>query len=126
MRLCSKHTNSEKHRIPCCLLVAQEEAEARRRGEAAAKLARAEQLRQEMVSANEAQLAAKASAAAVRKAEEDKFSRKLLERFAEEDRLEQMNAQKRRMKVRGWGSLSLVQVVWVWVRVQVLRGLRCK
>jgi hypothetical protein len=56
-----------------------------------------------MVSANEAQLAAKASAAAARKAEEDAFSRKLLERFAEEDRLEQMNAQRRRMKVRGKG-----------------------
>ena len=32
-------------------------------------------------------------------AEEDEFRRRTLERFAEEDRLEQMNAQKRRLKV---------------------------
>ena len=33
------------------------------------------------------------------RAEEDEFRRRTLERFAEEDRLEQMNAQKRRLKV---------------------------
>lgn len=33
------------------------------------------------------------------KAEEDEFRRQTMERFAEQDRLEQMNAQKRRIKV---------------------------
>lgn len=40
-----------------------------------------------------------AERAAREKAEEDDFRRQAMERFAEQDRLEQMNAQKRRLKV---------------------------
>lgn len=40
-----------------------------------------------------------AERAAREKAEEDEFRRQTMEKFAEQDRLEQMNAQKRRLKV---------------------------
>ena len=40
-----------------------------------------------------------AERAAKEQAEEDEFRRQTMEKFAEQDRLEQMNAQKRRLKV---------------------------
>ena len=46
-----------------------------------------------------AKLELQAERAARERAEEDKFRRQTMERFAEQDRVEQMNAQKRRIKV---------------------------
>lgn len=36
------------------------------------------------------------------KEEEEEFRRQMMAKFAEDDRIEQMNAQKRRMKQLGW------------------------
>ncbi len=38
--------------------------------------------------------------------EEEEYRRQMMEKFAEDDRIEQMNAQKRRMKQLGWWAFS--------------------
>ena len=43
----------------------------------------------------------KARKAAAEKEEEEEFRRQMMAKFAEDDRIEQMNAQKRRMKQLG-------------------------
>ena len=48
------------------------------------------------------------------KEEEAEFQRQMMQKFAEDDRIEQMNAQKRRMKQLGKG-LSCIQMVSVVV-----------
>jgi len=48
--------------------------------------------------AKDFQLQLKAERAAEEKRMEDEFKRKLMEKFAQDERLEQMNAQKRRMR----------------------------
>ena len=53
-----------------------------------------------MKAENENQKAVKAAMRARDEAEEEEFRRVMLERFAEQDRIEQMNAQKRRMKMQ--------------------------
>lgn len=40
------------------------------------------------------------------KEEEEEFRRQMMAKFAEDDRIEQMNAQKRRMKQLGWYSMT--------------------
>lgn len=79
-------------------LVRREEAEARSRQADAARAARAAALREEVRAANEAQRAARAAREAAMRLEEEAERRALMERFAEDERLEQMNAAKRRMR----------------------------
>lgn len=59
---------------------------------------RAEALRREIAAANAAQMRMKEEREAAQKREEEDFRARLMAKFAEDDRLEQMNAQKRRMK----------------------------
>ena len=54
----------------------------------------------EMIAANEHQKAVRAAMRVEEEAEEEQFRKVMFERFAEQDRLEQMHAQKRRMKMQ--------------------------
>ncbi|KAL0040762.1 hypothetical protein WJX79_004724 [Trebouxia sp. C0005] len=90
-------TREEEDRL-VNLLRAEEEAE-RARSEAEARRQKQERAKLDMLAANERQMQLKAERTAREKAEEDEFRRQTMERFAEQDRLEQMNAQKRRLKV---------------------------
>lgn len=54
---------------------------------------------QEMMAANAALLALKAQRDEQQRAEEDAFRAAMMAKFAEDDRIEQLNAQKRRIKV---------------------------
>jgi len=62
------------------------------------KMERAEQNRRDIALANEYQRQLKAIKREEEKAEEDQFRRAMLDKFAEDDRLDQLNAQKRRIK----------------------------
>ena len=62
------------------------------------KMARAVQQRMDIALANEYQRQLKAIKREEEKGEEEQFRVAMLEKFAEDDRLDQMNAQKRRMK----------------------------
>lgn len=55
-------------------------------------------MREELQAAKDFQLRLKAERAAEEKRLEDEFKEKLMAKFAEDERLEQMNAQKRRMR----------------------------
>lgn len=66
----------------------------------AAKAESAEAAKREMMRANEEQLAIKRRMREEEAAEEEMFRRKMFEKFAEEDRVEQMHATKRRMKMQ--------------------------
>ena len=55
-------------------------------------------IKKEMIAANKKQMELKAAAQAAAAAEEDRLKQSMLAKFAEDDRLEQMNAQKRRMR----------------------------
>jgi len=79
-------------------LLRQEEAEAKRRADEEEAKRKAEQMRREMQLANEYQMRLKAQREAQLKADEEAFKATMMARFAEEDRIEQMNAQKRRMR----------------------------
>lgn len=57
-----------------------------------------ERTRQELLAAQEYQKKLKTERQAEEKRMEEDFKSKLMEKFAEDERLEQMNAQKRRMK----------------------------
>lgn len=72
----------------------EEAAQAKERAEAEKRV----RVREELQAAREYQLRLKAERAEEEKRMEEDFKRKLLEKFAEDDRLEQMNAQKRRMR----------------------------
>mmetsp|Transcript_43973 Transcript_43973/g.131828 ORF Transcript_43973/g.131828 Transcript_43973/m.131828 type:complete len:497 (-) Transcript_43973:323-1813(-) len=76
-----------------------EEMEEKRRQEELAKRAQAEALRAEIFAANEEQKRIKIAREAQYAAEEAAYRVELMARFAEQDRLEQLNAQKRRMKL---------------------------
>lgn len=69
-------------------------ARAKERAEAEKRL----RVREELQAAKDFQLRLKADRAAEEKRMEDEFKRKLMEKFAEDERLEQMNAQRRRMR----------------------------
>ena len=56
------------------------------------------QERMDMMRANDQQQRLKVARAQAESAEEDKFRAQMLDKFAEDDRIEQMNAQKRRLK----------------------------
>ena len=64
----------------------------------AAEAERKRQVREELQAAKDFQLRLKAERAAEEKRLEDEFKEKLMAKFAEDERLEQMNAQKRRMR----------------------------
>ena len=57
-------------------------------------------MRREMLAANEAMLAARAKREQARAAEEAALREEMMARLAEDDRIEQLNAQRRRMKAR--------------------------
>ena len=63
-----------------------------------------DQLRQrlELQMAHKTYLEVKEQQMLAHKAEEAEFRRQMMEKFAEDERLEQMTAQKRRMKQLGW------------------------
>ena len=52
-----------------------------------------------MIAANQRQMELKAQRQAAVAAEEERLRQSMLDKFAEDDRIEQMNAQKRRMKM---------------------------
>lgn len=81
-------------------LMREEEAAEKRRQDAAREAARREASKQEMIAANAALLALKAQREAQLRAEEEVFRAAMMAKFAEDDRIEQLNAQKRRLKVR--------------------------
>lgn len=58
------------------------------------------QMREEMKRANEHQLKLKEEREAALRREEEEFRAKMMAKFAEDDRIEQLNAQKRRMKLQ--------------------------
>ena len=72
----------------------EEAAQAKERAEAEKRV----RVREELQAAREYQLRLKAERAEEEKRMEEDFKRKLMEKFAEDDRLEQMNAQRRRMR----------------------------
>jgi hypothetical protein len=67
---------------------------------------------QEMMAANAALLALKAQREAQQRAEEEAFRAAMMAKLAEDDRIEQLNAQKRRLKVRA-SSHSHSTASWV-------------
>lgn len=81
-------------------LMREEEAAGKRRQDAAREAARREASKQEMIAANAALLALKAQREAQQRVEEEVFRAAMMAQFAEDDRIEQLNAQKRRLKVR--------------------------
>jgi len=80
-------------------LLRQEELEAKRQAEDEAKIRKAEEMKAEMIRANEQQKRMREAREAARVAEEEDLRQRLMAKFAEDDRIEQMNAQKRRMKL---------------------------
>lgn len=76
-----------------------EEEEEKRRRQAEEKKRKAEQAKAEMIAANQAQQAVKAARLERERFEEEAFRAFMLEKFAEDDRVEQMNAQRRRMRM---------------------------
>lgn len=81
-------------------LLRMEELEAKRREEELAAKRKQERLKAEIMAANEQQKRLKEEREAAYQAEEEEYRRQLLAKFAEDDRIEQLNQQKRRMKVR--------------------------
>ncbi|KAG2486968.1 hypothetical protein HYH03_014341 [Edaphochlamys debaryana] len=79
-------------------MLRQEELEAKRRAEDEERKRKAEEGRLEMMRANQYQMRLKEEREAAFRAEEEEFRQRMLAKFAEDERLEQMNAQKRRMR----------------------------
>lgn len=72
----------------------EEAAQAKERAEAEKRV----RVREELQAARDYQMRLKAEREAEEKRMEDEFKRKLMDKFAEDERLEQMNAQRRRMR----------------------------
>jgi hypothetical protein len=66
-------------------------------------------MRREMLAANEAMLAARAKREQARAAEEAALREEMMARLAEDDRIEQLNAQRRRMKARTLQAFAAAQ-----------------
>lgn len=77
-----------------------EEQEEKYRIQAEEKRVKQENMRVEMMQANEYQRQLKAQRKEQEIVEEEEFRRRMLEKFAEDDRIEQLNAQRRRMKMQ--------------------------
>ncbi|GMH38150.1 hypothetical protein BSKO_06034 [Bryopsis sp. KO-2023] len=100
-RLCREKQEEERRREEEAGLLAilrEEEAEQKRKMEVQEKKRKDELARQEMIRQNEIQMRLKAERDLARKAEEDEFRQRMLEKFAEDDRIDQLNAQRRRLK----------------------------
>jgi Trichohyalin-plectin-homology domain len=95
---------STKPEVPWCV---QEELEARKLAAEAERRARQAAMREEVKRANFEQLRLKAAREEEMRAQEAVFRDKMMAKFAEDDRIEQLNAQKRRMKVSGAWQLLL-------------------
>ncbi|WIA31853.1 hypothetical protein OEZ86_002718 [Tetradesmus obliquus] len=80
-------------------LMHEEEMAEKRRHDAEAAAAKREASKREMMAANEAMLRLKAEREAAQRAEEEAFRQSMMAKFAEDDRLEQLKSQKRRLKV---------------------------
>ncbi|KAG2454297.1 hypothetical protein HYH02_001326 [Chlamydomonas schloesseri] len=80
-------------------MLRQEELEAKRRQEDEDRKRKAEEAKEEMRRANEYQMKLKEEREAAFRAEEEAFRQRMLAKFAEDEKLEQMNAQKRRMRM---------------------------
>ncbi|GFR46814.1 hypothetical protein Agub_g8451 [Astrephomene gubernaculifera] len=80
-------------------MLRQEEVEAKHRAEDEERKRKAEEARAEMMRANQYQMKLKEEREAAFRAEEEEFRQRMLAKFAEDERLEQMNAQKRRMRM---------------------------
>ncbi|GLC44575.1 hypothetical protein PLESTB_001320800 [Pleodorina starrii] len=80
-------------------MLRREEVEEKARLEDEERKRKAEEARAEMVRANQYQMKLKEEREAAFRAEEEAFKQSMLAKFAEDDRLEQMNAQKRRMRL---------------------------
>jgi len=74
------------------------EREEAMRAKERAELEKKENTKQELMEAKEFQMRLKAERAAEEQRMEDEFKQKLMHKFGEDERLEQMNAQKRRMR----------------------------
>eukprot|EP00803_Ostreobium_quekettii_P007654 evm.model.scf_612.3 EVM.evm.TU.scf_612.3 scf_612:19279-28385(-) len=79
-------------------LLRAEEEEQKRQKAAEERRERAERQREAMMRENEAQMKLKAERDAQRREEEERFRQEMVRKFAEDDRIDQMNAQRRRMK----------------------------
>jgi hypothetical protein len=75
-----------------------EELEEKARAKEKAEYEKRIRQKEELQAAKDYQLKLKAERLAEEKAMEDDFKHKMAEKFAEDERLEQMNAQKRRMR----------------------------
>lgn len=75
-----------------------EETEAAAKAKERAEAEKRVRVREELQAAKDFQMRLKAERAAEEKRMEDEFKRKLMEKFAEDERLEQMNAQRRRIR----------------------------
>lgn len=75
-----------------------EESEAQARAKERAEAEKRARVREELQAAKDFQLQLKAERKVEEKRMEDEFKRKLMEKFAEDERLEQMNAQRRRLR----------------------------
>ncbi|EFJ51321.1 hypothetical protein VOLCADRAFT_103570 [Volvox carteri f. nagariensis] len=80
-------------------MLRREEAEEKMRLEDEERKRKAEEARAEMVRANAYQMKLKEEREAAFRKEEEDFKQRMLAKFAEDDRLEQLNAQKRRMRL---------------------------
>eukprot|EP00951_Prasinocladus_malaysianus_P027184 scaffold243264_cov45-Prasinocladus_malaysianus.AAC.5 len=79
-------------------LMREEEQAEKARAAAVAKREREERMRAEMMAANEEMKAIRVQRQEEERQEEERFRQMLLAKFAEDERIEQMNAQRRRMK----------------------------
>lgn len=80
-------------------MLQQEELEAKRRAEDEGRKLKAERAKADMIAANQHQMRLKAEREEAFKREEEEFRQRMMAKFAEDDRLEQMNAQKRRLRL---------------------------
>lgn len=76
-----------------------EEEEEKRRRQAEERRQKAEKAKQDMIAANQQQQAIKAARLERERVEEEAFRAFMLAKFADDDRVEQMNAQRRRMRM---------------------------
>lgn len=79
-------------------LLREEDLEAKHRAQEEEKRLKAEKMRRDIILANEMQKQERARKDAEAVAEEEAYRKVMMAKFAEDDRIEQMNAQKKRMK----------------------------
>lgn len=80
----------------------QEEAEQKGYEKEQTEIAKRARMREDMIKANEYQMALKAKLAEEQAVEEEKFRQQMLQKFAEDKRLEQMNAARRQREMENY------------------------